>query len=151
MSWGISHVANIVCSWKRMNQPLAYDRSNCRCSMPSRSCPTLATQLTKSVCDPKFELLFQVKLTAIPSFGVRNATTLRAINPHGTSVCRASFPPWLIANPSILFDLPAMQSKGNAPRDVNEAQFAELLDKFRIHLTIYSDGSKIGASARRRR
>jgi hypothetical protein len=38
----------------------------------------------KSVFDLKFEPLFQVKLTAMPSFGVRNAAALREINMHKT-------------------------------------------------------------------
>jgi hypothetical protein len=103
----------------------------------------------KSVFNPKFEPLFQVKLTVIPSFGIRNAAALREINPHKTSVCRAvvpPFPPWLIASPTVLFDLHAMQSKENTSPDVHKAQFAEVLDKFHVHLAIFTDGSKIGES-----
>jgi hypothetical protein len=66
----------------------------------------------KSVFNPKFEPLFQVKLTAIPSFGIRNAAALREINPHKTSVCRAvvpPFPPGL--SPAPLFCLICMRCR----------------------------------------
>jgi hypothetical protein len=95
----------------------------------------------KNVFDLKFEPLFQVKLTAIPSFGIRNAAALREITPCRTPDCRAvvpRFPPWLINNPTVLFDLHAMHSKENKPPEVYKAQFTVLLDEFRIHLFVWS-------------
>jgi hypothetical protein len=37
-----------------------------------------------------------------------------------------------------------MQSKNNSSPDVYKVQFAVVLGKFRVHLTIYTDRSKIG-------
>ena len=107
----------------------------------NRSNPTYNT-----VSRTNYFAIFQNKPNAIPTFGIRIASTLNSAgikvqNIQSNSIL--NIPPWTIKQPEVLFTL-TTDKKEPTDSSIFRAKFQELASQYQDFQHLYTDGSKDG-------
>jgi len=102
----------------------------------------------KTVFQPQASL-YRNRPGAVPSLGVRIQSTIPAVSIMKLSVANhqlSPVPPWLLATPTILFDLlhtnATQARRSSTVNDVYISEYREVRDLYPQHTPIFTDGSK---------
>ena len=102
-----------------------------------------------AVFDNKYMKLFDVRPNAIRTFGIHIKQFLTASNIDFSDILETPsyfvLPPWCIKPPKIVLDLVHLK-KDRTDTSVYQQLFMEIQDRYRDHISVYTDGSRDGNS-----